>query len=40
MLQWLELYAFSAVGPGLIPGWGTKIMDAAWSGQKRKTQKS
>ena len=24
-VQWLVLYAFTAEGPGSIPGWGTKI---------------
>ena len=27
-VQWLRLHASIAVGPGLIPGWGTKIPQA------------
>ena len=27
-IQWLGLGAFTAMGPGLIPGWGTKIPQA------------
>ena len=33
---WLGLSAFTAVGPGSIPGWGTKILQALWRGQKKK----
>ena len=33
-VQWLGLLAFIAEGLGLIPGRGTKIPQAAWSGQK------
>ena len=29
MVQWLELSAFTAVAPGPIPGWRTKILQAA-----------
>ena len=29
MAQWLGLGAFTAVGSGSIPDWGTKICDAA-----------
>ena len=29
-IQWLGLHTFTAVGPGLIPGRGTKIPHAAW----------
>ena len=25
MVQWLGLHAFTALGPGSIPGWGTKM---------------
>jgi len=33
MVQWLGLDAFTAVGLGLIPGWGTKIPKAKGRGQ-------
>ena len=39
MVQWLRLRASVAGGAGLIPGQGTKILHAVWSGQKRKKQK-
>ena len=29
VVQWLGLHASTAGGPGLIPGWGTKIPRAA-----------
>ena len=32
MVQWLGLQTFNAENPGLIPGWGTKIPQAAWCG--------
>ena len=28
VVQWLGLHGFSAMGPGSIPGWGTKISQA------------
>ena len=31
---WLRHQAFTARGPGLIPGWGTKIPQALWHGLK------
>ena len=34
-VQWLTLYAFNAVGMGLIPDWGTKIPHALWYGQNK-----
>ena len=34
VVQWLGLCAFTAEGPGLIPGWGDKILQAVWYGQK------
>ena len=36
MVQWLGLCAFTAEGPGLIPGWGDKILQAVWYGQKKR----
>ena len=33
-VQWLRLHASNAVDTGLIPGLGTKIPHAKWSGQK------
>ena len=37
MVQWLRLGTFTAVGPGSIPGEGTKIPQASRSSQKRRT---
>ena len=34
VVQWLGLRALIAEGPSSIPGWGTKIPQAAWRGQK------
>ena len=39
VVQWLGLRASTAEGRGLIPGWGTKIPQAAWCGQKKKKKK-
>ena len=36
MVQWLGLCASTAGGPGLISGWGTKILQAVRCGQKKK----
>ena len=36
VVQWLGLCAFTAVGPGLIPGRGTEIPQATRNGQKEK----
>ena len=36
MVQWLGLCTFTAVGLGSIPGWGTKIQQAAMHSQKKK----
>ena len=38
-VQWLELQAFTAKGAGLIPGQGTKILQAAWHNKKKKKKK-
>ena len=35
-VQWLGLRAPTAGGPSSIPGWGTKIPQAAQRGQKKK----
>ena len=32
-VPWLGLGPFTVAGPGLIPGWGTRILQAAWHGQ-------
>ena len=32
---WLRLHAFTARGPGSIPGRGTKIPLSTWDGQKK-----
>ena len=40
LTPWLRLCASNAWDTGLIPGQGTKILHAAWCGQKNpKTQK-
>ena len=36
-VQWLGLRPSTAGGPGLIPGWGTKILQAVQCGQKKYT---
>ena len=36
MVQGLGLSAFTAEGPGSVPGWGTKILQASRRGQKKK----
>ena len=38
--QWLALCDFTAQGPGSIPGWGTKILQATQSSQKKKKKKN
>ena len=38
MVQWLGLHSFIAGGPGSIPAWGTKVLDALWHGLKNKTK--
>ena len=39
-VQWLRPWTYNAGGTGLIPGWGTKVLHAAWSGPKPiKTKK-
>ena len=40
MFQWLGLNAFTATGPGLIPGWETKIPQACQGGQKTNKKKA
>ena len=37
---WSGLHTFTAKGLGSIPGWGTKITQAAWHGQKEVFKKS
>ena len=39
VVQWLGLPAFTAKGMGLIPGQGTKTLQAAWFSQKKKRKK-
>ena len=39
MVQWLGLCAFTAVGPGAIPGWGTKIRQAVQLCRNKQTNK-
>ena len=34
VVQWLGLHAFTAEGASSIPGWGTKILQAAQRSQK------
>ena len=33
-VQWLGVRTFIAKGPGSVLGWGAKIPQAAWHGQK------
>ena len=35
ILWWLGLSTFTAMGTGLVPGWGTKILQASWYSQHR-----
>ena len=39
MVQGLGLHTFTAEGTGSVPGWGTKIPQAAQWGQKKKKKK-
>ena len=39
VVQWLGLHAFTAEGPGSIPGWGTRIPQALQHGQIKKKKK-
>ena len=39
MVQWLGLGAFTAVGPGSMPGWEIKILKDTKHGQKKKKLK-
>ena len=36
VVQWWRLHTFPAGGTGVIPGWGTKIPQAEYQGQKEK----
>ena len=36
MVQWLGLHSLTAKNSGLIPGWGTKILQAMWCSQEKK----
>ena len=38
MVQWLGLYASNAEGPGLIPGWETKVPQATRHAKKKKKE--
>ena len=38
VVQWLGLHASTVRSLGLIPGWRTKILQAAWNGQKQKPE--
>ena len=37
-VQWLGLCTFTSTGGGSIPGQGTKILRAAWCGEKEKEE--
>ena len=39
VIQWLGLHAFTAGGTGSIPGWGTKILQTTWCGQKKEKKR-
>ena len=36
MVQWLRLHTYTAGDMGSIPGGGTEILHATWSGQKKR----
>ena len=38
-VQWLLLHAFTAEGPGSIPGWGAKIPQAVRRGREKNNNK-
>ena len=38
-VQWLVLRTLTAESTGSIPGWGTKILQAAWYSQNKQTNK-
>ena len=38
VVHWLGLGAFTALGPGSIPGRGTRILQASQCGQKKKSK--
>ena len=40
LVQWLGLHASTAGSPGLISGWGTKILQAANLDQKKKKKQT
>ena len=40
LVQWFWLWAFTAEGLGLIPGWKTNIPQVAWHGKKKKKKKN
>ena len=39
MVQWLGLHTFTAEGPRLIPGQGTKMPQVTWCSQKKINSK-
>ena len=40
VVQWLRLRSSNAGGPGLIPGWGIKILHTTHHGQKNKNKQT
>ena len=36
VVQWLGFRTLTVERPGSVPGWGTKIPQVAWLGQKKK----
>ena len=40
VVQWLRLFTSTAEGMGLIPGWGTKILNALWHSKKKKKKEN
>ena len=40
MVQWLEPRNLTAGGTGSVPGWGTKIPQTKWLGQKKRKRKT
>ena len=40
VVLWLGFYPFTLGGTGLILGWGTEILQAAWSSKKSKAKQN
>ena len=40
MVEWLGIHDSTARNLGLIPGWGTKILQTVWYSQRKKKKKT